>query len=240
MQELRKHRRISYRGQVLINNLITAPAISLGEGGLFVSTKYLFKSESEIDVEFSLGRDIIKTRAQVRHRQNGIGVGVMFINLTALQYESIRKYVASVDSDKTDLARKKILMIDPDPLKRRIYTGKLISDGFIVFEAGEGTEALGIMQDRDISLVLMDLYLKGLSGLDVIASIRENPLWSGVPIIVVASKNILYDITRAKTAGANEVLFKITTPPIKLSGVMKKYLAQNQPVKAPPNPSSKG
>jgi hypothetical protein len=60
MQELRKYRRVSYRGQVLINNLVTAPGISLGEGGLFVGTKYLFKPGSEIDVEFSVGGDIIK------------------------------------------------------------------------------------------------------------------------------------------------------------------------------------
>jgi CheY-like chemotaxis protein len=240
MQELRKHRRVSFRGQVLINNLITAPGISLGEGGLFVGTKYLFKPESEIDVEFSLGKDTVKTRAQVRHGQNSIGMGMMFINLTALHYELIKKYVASISSEGTELDKKKILMIDPDPLKRRIYKGKLISDGFIVFEAGNGTEAFGIMQERDISLVLMDLYLKEQNGLDVIACIRKNPLWNGVPIIILASKDILYDITRAKTAGANEVLLKMTTPPIKLSGVIKKYFTQRQPVKAVPDPSSKG
>jgi CheY-like chemotaxis protein len=167
-------------------------------------------------------------------------MGMMFINLNDLQHELISKYVASIDSGKTDLEKKKILMIDPDSLKRRIYKGKLISDGYIVFEAGDSTEAFGIMQERDINLVLMDLYLKGQSGLDVIACIRKDPRWNAIPIIILASKDILYDITRAKTAGAYEVLFKMTTPPIKLSGVIKKCLAQKQPVNAIPGPSSKG
>jgi len=98
-----------------------SPALSLGEGGLFVSTRYLLNPTSEINVEFSLGRDTIRTRAQVRHGQNSIGMGMMFINRTALQCELIKKYVVSMSSEGTDLDKRKILMIDPDPLKRRIY-----------------------------------------------------------------------------------------------------------------------
>jgi len=97
------------------------------------------------------------------------------------------------------------------------------------------------MQERDINLALMDLHLKEQSGFDVITCIRKNPLWDGVPIIILAPKDVLCDTTRAKTAGPNEVFFKMTPPPtIKLRGVIKRYFTQKQPVKEVPGSSSKG
>lgn len=229
MQELRTHKRISYRGQVLINDLIKAPCLSLGEGGLFVSTGYYFAPHAVLNLAIPLDRDTIKAKVEVRHAQNDVGFGAMFLDLTPLQRETIKKYVACRSTEDTDTNKKKILHIDFDPLKRRIYKGKLVGDGFIVFEAGDGLEALSIMQERDIDLVLMDLYLKELDGLNVIACIKKNPLWKGIPIIILSSKSILYDVKRAKDAGANEFLLKMTTTPIMLSGVVKKYLAPRRP-----------
>jgi hypothetical protein len=63
---------------VLIPNLIKAPAESLGENGLFVSTMYLFKPKLGIDVEIILGSDIIRRRNWVRHDQNSNRHGFLF------------------------------------------------------------------------------------------------------------------------------------------------------------------
>jgi CheY-like chemotaxis protein len=226
MQDMRKNRRIEYREQVVVNNIVKALCTSLSEGGVFLSTGYYFKPDSIINLELTLNRNNLKLSAQVRHAQKDIGVGATFMDLNAMQREALRAYVNSRLSEISDSTKKRILHIDPDAMKRRLYKGKLVSDGYIVFEASNGKEALEILNQRDIDLTLIELYFSPMEpeGLDLISAIRKSPKWEHIPIIVLSAKGILYDIKRAKENGANEYLQKMTTTPVALSGIIKKHM----------------
>jgi CheY-like chemotaxis protein len=226
MHELRRHKRISYNEQVLINRVVKAPCLSLSEGGLFVSTGYHFPVNSVLDLDLLLNREAIKAKAQVRHTQKDVGVGLMFQCLAPDVTEIIKSYVYMRHSAETGMTSKAILHIDPDPLKRRLYKGKLVGDGYVVYEAGDSAEALGIMQQRKIDLVITELYIGETDNLDLIMRIKADPARRRMPIVVLASKSVFHDITRAKEAGACEFLHKMTTTPVALSGVVKKHLSK--------------
>jgi CheY-like chemotaxis protein len=227
MQDLRRNKRIGYREQIVVNNIVKALGTSLSEGGFFLSTGYSFPPEAIVDVEIPLNRTTLKAKARVRHAQKDIGFGASFLDLTVLQREMLGSYVKSRLSNVSDITKRRILHIDPDAMKRRLYKGKLVNDGYVVFEVSNGTEALTLMDQKDIDLVLMDIYYNETDGLNTISTIRNNPKWKHIPIIVLSSKGILYDIKRAKENGANEFLQKMTTTPVALSGVIKKYMAMN-------------
>jgi CheY-like chemotaxis protein len=224
MQDLRQSKRIGYHGQVLINNLVKAPCVSLSETGMFVGTGYHLPMHSTATLEFLLNRDLIRTSAEVRHTQKDIGIGLSFRELNSSARETVKKYVELRAGAETEALHRRILHIDPDPLKRRLYKGKLVADGYTVFEASDGATALSLLQQRNIDLLIMDLYLKDMEGLNLITQIRQNPDWKNMPIVVLASKSILYDIKRARDYGANDFLLKMTTSPVLLSGAIKKLL----------------
>lgn len=224
MQELRRNKRIGYHGQVLINNLVKAPCVSLSETGMFVGTGYHLPLHSTATLEFLLNRDLIRINAEVRHAQKDIGIGLSFLDLNSPARETVKKYVELRAGSETEVLNRRILHVDPDPFKRRLYKGKLVADGYTVFEASDGAEALSLLQQRDMDLLIMDLYLKDMEGLNLITQIRQNPEWKNMPIVVLASKSILYDIKRAREYGANEFMLKMTTSPVLLSGAVKKHL----------------
>jgi CheY-like chemotaxis protein len=224
MQELRKHGRIAYQGQVLINNLVKAPCVSLCEAGMFVGTSYHLQLHSVPTLEFMLNRDLIRTKAEVRHSRKDIGAGLQFLGISNPLRDIVKKYVEFRLTADCPLSSRKILHIDPDPLKRRLYKSRLVADGYMIFEAGDGAEALSIISQRKIDLIIMELYLKDMEGLSLISQIRQNAEWLNIPIIVLSFKNILYDVKRARELGANDIMFKMTTSPVLLSGSIKKLL----------------
>jgi CheY-like chemotaxis protein len=227
MQELRRDRRISYHGQVLINNMVKAPCVSLSAGGIFIGTSYHLPLHSTATLEFLLNRDLIRTNAEVCHAQKDIGIGLSFLDLSAAAMETVKNFVDIRAIADTGIQHRRILHIDPDPLKRRLYKSKLVADGYTVFEASDGAEALSMLRERSMDLIIMELYLKDMEGLTLITQIRQNAEWLNIPIIVLTCKSILYDTKRAKEFGANDLMLKMTTSPILLSGAVKKRLPKN-------------
>lgn len=100
------------------------------------------------------------------------------------------------------MSRKKILMIDDD-----IYIGNLVEEalgreGYQVFRAYSGTEALLFLSGNRPDLILLDLMLPGLSGEEVLPQIRE------IPVIVVSAKVDVDDKVKLLLGGAVDYLTK--------------------------------
>lgn len=78
---------------------------------------------------------------------------------------------------------KKVLVIDDDPMARDIYRQILTEGGFEVLEAENGQRGLDVYKSIKVDCVVLDVFMPGLSGLDLIEAL--DPDTSGVPIIVV-------------------------------------------------------
>jgi two-component system KDP operon response regulator KdpE len=98
-----------------------------------------------------------------------------------------------------------ILVVDDEPQIRRVMLTTLTSHGYTVVEAGSGEEALEKLRAERPDLILLDVNMPGISGLDTCAEIRTS---SDVPIIMLTIRNSERDKVQALDAGADDYVVK--------------------------------
>ena len=98
-----------------------------------------------------------------------------------------------------------VLVVDADPPIRRFLTAGLENEGYVLVEAATGQEGITQAATRAPDLVLLDLGLPDVDGLEVLRRIRE---WSAVPIIVLTARGQEGDKIRALDSGADDYVTK--------------------------------
>ena len=98
-----------------------------------------------------------------------------------------------------------MLVVDDEESIRRAVGRALRSRGFAVESTGNGNEAVGAVKAFDPDLVVLDLNLPGLDGLQVCRQVRA---WSSVPILVLSVREDESDKVRALDLGADDYLTK--------------------------------
>ena len=98
-----------------------------------------------------------------------------------------------------------ILIVDDEPQARRVLRTALISRGFEVTDARSGEEALTKLREETPHVVLLDLKMPGLGGIETCRMIRER---SEVPIIVVSALRTESEKVQALEAGADDYMTK--------------------------------
>ena len=102
----------------------------------------------------------------------------------------------------------RILVIDDDPILREFATVYLSSPTTTLDTAHDGETGLERLSKEEFDLVLCDLDMPGMGGLDVIAAVRANDALRALPIIVVTSNEDVVSIDRAYAAGATSFVTK--------------------------------
>ena len=106
-----------------------------------------------------------------------------------------------------------VLVADDEPHIGRIIKMKLEQGPFRVTLAYDGREALEVLErEPDIGLVLLDLMMPQLSGLDVLAQIRADPRWRDLPCIILTAAGQEQQHRQAMELGASEFLTKPFSP----------------------------
>jgi two-component system KDP operon response regulator KdpE len=98
-----------------------------------------------------------------------------------------------------------ILIVEDDPNIRKLVRVNLAKRGYTVSEAGDSHEAISIFEAEPVDLVLLDLLLPGLSGVDICAWIRKR---SDVPIIILSARSEEDLKVAALDAGADDYVTK--------------------------------
>ena len=98
-----------------------------------------------------------------------------------------------------------ILLIEDDPQIRRFLRASLVTQGYDLIEAGTGREGLALAAARVPEVVLLDLGLPDMEGLEVIKQLRS---WSNVPIIILSARGQERDKVANLDAGADDYLTK--------------------------------
>lgn len=103
----------------------------------------------------------------------------------------------------------KILIVDDEPINRRVLENHLTVAGYDVTEVSSGKEALELLQGQtSFSLVLLDVMMPGISGYEVCEKIREQFSASYLPIILLTAKNTVNELVIGFNSGANDYLTK--------------------------------
>ena len=98
-----------------------------------------------------------------------------------------------------------ILVIDDEPAIRRFLRATLAGHGYTLLEAATAQAGIALAAERQPDVILLDLGLPDLDGLDVTKQLRE---WTSTPIIVLSARGQEHDKVAALEAGADDYLTK--------------------------------
>jgi twitching motility two-component system response regulator PilG len=113
-----------------------------------------------------------------------------------------------LDSDVTAAPGAKVLVIDDSNTIRRSAEIFLRQGGHEVVLAEDGFDALAKVNDHDPELIFCDILMPRLDGYQTCAIIKRNPRFSRVPVIMLSSKDGLFDKARGRMVGSEEYLTK--------------------------------
>ncbi len=105
---------------------------------------------------------------------------------------------------------EKILVVDDNQDIRDLVVHILSADGFHVYTASNGEDALAILNSNPVNLVLLDVMMPGKSGLEVLAEIRSgsNRSLRDIPVMMITAKSSTEDIDAALAIGASSYIVK--------------------------------
>ena len=125
---------------------------------------------------------------------------------------------------------KKIVVVDDQPVLASIYKTKFSAEGFHVEVASDGEQALEVIKRTKPDLVLLDLMLPKINGIEVLKQLRAIPTFKATPIVVFSNTARPNTVEDAWTAGATTVLSKSNTSPKQLVESVQKALASSASV----------
>ncbi|MBP3040814.1 response regulator transcription factor [Bacillaceae bacterium Marseille-Q3522] len=107
-----------------------------------------------------------------------------------------------------------VLIVEDEVILREIVKDYFLDAGYHVIEAGDGQEALQLMETNQISLIILDIMLPELDGWSVCRRIRKK---SNIPIIILTARSDEDDTLLGFELGANDYVTKPYSPPILLA-----------------------
>ncbi|MGF1498190.1 MAG: response regulator [Elainellaceae cyanobacterium] len=102
----------------------------------------------------------------------------------------------------------RILVVDDDPSAFQVVRALLAQADYSLSYAETGQQALDTLESVHPDLILLDLMMPGLDGLEVCRRIKTNPHWEHLPIIVVTALDTKEDLARSLEAGADDFITK--------------------------------
>ena len=103
---------------------------------------------------------------------------------------------------------KTVLAVDDDDLNLKLFSKVLVREGYRVLEARTGEECLERLRGERPLVVLMDVKLPGMSGIEATRRMKADPALAGIPVIVVTAYSMQEDRARAFEAGCTEFITK--------------------------------
>ena len=118
------------------------------------------------------------------------------------------------------MAETNILIVDDEQEIADLVEIYLVSDGYSVFKANNAQEGLDILEREDIHLVLLDIMMPGMNGLEMCKKIRET---NNIPIIMISAKSTDLDKILGLGTGADDYVAKPFNP-LEVSARVKSLL----------------
>jgi two-component system chemotaxis response regulator CheY len=117
-----------------------------------------------------------------------------------------------------------VLIVDDSAAMRSLLVATLETLGQLaIVQAPNGFEALRMLPREQIDLVLTDINMPDINGLELLSFIRNNPMYSDIPVVVISTEGSRKDIEKGLALGANVYLVKPFHPE-QLLEIVKKFL----------------
>src|SRR5882757_9006675 len=113
-----------------------------------------------------------------------------------------------ITSGKPKLSGLKVLVIDDSKTIRRTAETLLSKEGCEVFTAVDGFDALSKIADHQPDIVFVDIMMPRLDGYEICSLIKRNKDFKSIPVIMLSSKDGLFDRARGRIVGSEQYLTK--------------------------------
>jgi len=120
--------------------------------------------------------------------------------------------------------RKKVLIVEDDSFVMDIYQTKLSDAGFATLEAVNGSEALKILEKEIPDLILLDILMPVMDGIEVLKNIKNNDKFKNIPVILLTNLSQQDEVNRGLELGAKDYLIKSHFTPSEVLEKVKNYL----------------
>jgi len=110
--------------------------------------------------------------------------------------------------DSAELAGVKVMVIDDSNTIRRSAEIFLRQAGYTVILAEDGFDALAKIADHQPDVILVDIMMPRLDGYQTCALIKKNTRFASTPVVMLSSKDGLFDRARGRMVGSDEYLTK--------------------------------
>ena len=122
----------------------------------------------------------------------------------------------------TEFSNLKVMVIDDSKTIRRTAENLLSKAGCNVITASDGFEALSVIADNRPDIIFVDIMMPRLDGYQTCALIKNNKEFKKTPVIMLSSKDSLFDRARGRVVGSDQYLTKPFTKD-ELLGAIKEF-----------------
>ena len=126
--------------------------------------------------------------------------------------------------------RNKVLIVDDETLVANMYKAALVAGGYDVYSAVSGDEGLAKIKSLKPDLVLLDILMPNMSGLEILDYMRADATLSGIPVVMLTNLNWTPDPKIALDKGALEVWLKAGNKPQDLLSKVNSFFAARKGV----------
>ncbi len=96
-------------------------------------------------------------------------------------------------------------------------------EGYQIVEAASGFEALRLLPREKVDLIITDINMPDINGLELISYVRNNPNYRDIPLFIISTESSEKDMEKGLALGANEYLVKPFNP-LRLQELISKYI----------------
>ena len=131
-------------------------------------------------------------------------------------------------NEDSNLAGIKVMVIDDSNTIRRSAEIFLVKAGCEVILAEDGFDAMAKIADHQPDVIFVDIMMPRLDGYQTTMLIKKNPKFKNIPVIMLSSKDGLFDRARGRMVGSDEYLTKPFTKESLLQGIKKHMAAHHE------------
>ncbi|MBN1835582.1 MAG: response regulator [Spirochaetales bacterium] len=104
--------------------------------------------------------------------------------------------------------RRVVLVVDDEPLNCKLVRAILGKEGIEVIETGDAESALSLARAESPGVILLDLQLPGMGGLEALAALKRDSATREIPVVILSAGSLEEDYERFRAAGAAGLLLK--------------------------------
>lgn len=113
-----------------------------------------------------------------------------------------------MSTDNASSTNHTILIVDDEAISREIFEGFLTPEGYTIILVESGEEALQYLEENQVDLILLDIMMPQMDGIEVCQRVKSDARWKKIPVILATSFWDQHQMDRAIAAGAESFLPK--------------------------------